>query len=135
MINHVKGKERKRFVPIQPMYTICAIIIDRLKPICHHKLNYLFARQRVLHIEIGSEIKTENLTSIMLEASEKWESIKKYMEEIIKVKKRDEREGRECIKQEDGIKGVRPYVPLYMYPSDIVLLLATTMLLSGNVLA
>ncbi|CAH2215565.1 jg8892 [Pararge aegeria aegeria] len=44
--------------------------------------------------EIGSEIKTENLTSIMLEASEKWESIKKYMEEIIKVKERDEREGR-----------------------------------------
>ncbi|CAH2208257.1 jg26342, partial [Pararge aegeria aegeria] len=43
--------------------------------------------------EIGSEIKTENLTSIMLEASEKWESIKKYMEEIIKVKERDEREG------------------------------------------
>ncbi|CAH2245154.1 jg16724 [Pararge aegeria aegeria] len=30
----------------------------------------------------------------MLEASEKWESIKKYMEEIIKVKERDEREGR-----------------------------------------
>ncbi|CAH2242069.1 jg6601 [Pararge aegeria aegeria] len=45
--------------------------------------------------EIGSEIKTENLTSIMLEASEKWESIKKYMEEIIKVKESDEREGRE----------------------------------------
>ncbi|CAH2207724.1 jg6934, partial [Pararge aegeria aegeria] len=43
--------------------------------------------------EIGSEIKTENLTSIMLEASEKWESIKKYMVEIIKVKERDEREG------------------------------------------
>ncbi|CAH2244560.1 jg11680 [Pararge aegeria aegeria] len=44
--------------------------------------------------EIGSEIKTENLTFIMLAASEKWECIKKYMEEIIKVNERDEREGR-----------------------------------------
>ncbi|CAH2231959.1 jg4020 [Pararge aegeria aegeria] len=43
---------------------------------------------------IGSEIKTENLTSIMLEASAKWECIKEYMDEIIKVKEgTKEREG------------------------------------------
>ncbi|CAH2237564.1 jg9817 [Pararge aegeria aegeria] len=43
------------------------------------------------------------MNTLSSKASEKWESIKKYMEEIIKVKERDEREGRNKTKVTDAL--------------------------------
>jgi len=48
-------------------------------------------RRRICSLTVGYEISLENLIKIMLESEEKWETITKYISEVMKLKEVEER--------------------------------------------
>jgi len=48
-------------------------------------------RRRTCSITIGEEISAENLVKIMLESAERWNTVNRYFNEVLKAKEEEER--------------------------------------------